>query len=102
MSYDERLRFDQAALENHAEEYCKKELKLSRELVDALRFAASVAPLESAPRVRRVLNDVDHLKRYFSEIGDALVESGQLVEELSKTVLERLEDADAKMKALLD
>jgi hypothetical protein len=97
----DRIRFDRNALENHAEDYCKKEARLARELVESLREAAVCAPIEPAPRVRRLMNDADHLEKYFSDMGDALIESGQLVEQLSKTVLERLEDADAEMKTLL-
>ncbi len=97
-----RIRFDRNALEDHADQYCKKELKLARNLVDMLRLAASCAPIDAAPRVRRLMNDADRMARYFSEMNDALVESGQLVEATSKAVLERLEDADDKMKALLD
>lgn len=97
----DRIRFDQAALENHADEYCKKEAKLARELTEYLRIAASCAPTEYASRTRQLMNDADHLAQYFSRMGDALIESGQLAEQLSRTVLERLEEADEKMRSLL-
>ena len=101
MASHERIRFDRVALENHADEYCKEELRLSRELMDTLRIAAAYAPLDSVSRVRRLLNDADRLTRYFSQMRDALIESGHLVEETSKAVLERLEDADEKIKILM-
>jgi hypothetical protein len=101
MSNDGRLRFDANALDLHAEEYCKKELQLTRELVETLRVAASCAPVEYASRARGIMNDADQLRNYFSKMNEALVESGQLVEATSRAVLERLEEADEKVKALL-
>ena len=96
-----RIRFDANALDRHADEYCNKELRLTRELVDVLRNAALCAPIDYTARTRRLMNDADRLTRYFSKMSEALIESGQLVEATSKAVLERLEDADEKMKALL-
>lgn len=101
MSYDGRIRFDANALDRHADEYCKKELRLTRELVETLRVAASCAPMEAVPRVRRIMNDTDHLARYFSEIGNALIEAGQRVQAVSQTMLERLESATADIETLL-
>lgn len=101
MTDTERIRFDQAALENHADEYCNKEAKLAHELVEMLRIAASCAPMEYISRTRRIMNEADRLARYFSKMEDALIESGQLVEQLSKAVLERLEDAEEKTRSLL-
>lgn len=97
----EELKFDRVALEDHSYEYCKKELRLTYELIDTLRVAVSCAPIDAAPRVRRLVREADRLSRYFSKMSDALIESGRLVEAFSQAVLERLEDADEKMKALL-
>lgn len=101
MAAMDRLRFDAQALDQHADEYCNRELRLTRELTDTLRIAASCAPMEYVSRTRRLMNDADRLARYFSKMSNALIESGQIVEAYSKAVLEHLEDADEKMKKLL-
>jgi hypothetical protein len=101
MSYDGRIRFDATALDRHADEYCKKELRLMRELEDTLRIAVQSAPMEAVPRIRRIMNDADRLTQYFSELGDALREAGRLVKATSQTVLERLEEATDELNALL-
>ena len=100
MSTVDRFRFDSYALDRHADEYCKEELRLTRELVDILRIAASCSPVEYAARTRRLMNDADRLTRYFSKMSEALIESGQLVEAYFRVVLEHLEDADENMKIL--
>ena len=95
------LRFDRNELEQHADEFCKRESKLSYDLVDLLRYAAYCAPLNSASRVRRLMNDADRLARYFSAMHNALYEAGEQVDVTSRAVLERLEDAESDIKRLL-
>ena len=101
MSDTDRIRFDQAALENHALEYCRKESRLTHELRDLLRAASLCAPPQNAARLRSCINDADRLARYFSKMNDTLIEVGQLVESTSRTMLEHLETADEHMKGLL-
>ncbi len=101
MTESGRIRFDGNVLYQHADDYCKKELRLAREWVEYLRVAASYAPVDYVPRIRRLMNDADRLRSYFSKMSDALIESGQLVDAASRAVLERLEDADDKVKTLL-
>ena len=95
------LRFDRSELEQHADEYCGKEAKLANELVETLRLAAYFAPVGSRYRVIQLMNDADRLARYFSAMSDALYEAGELVDEASKAVLERLEDSTSEINRLL-
>lgn len=95
------LRFDRNELEQHADEFCKREMKLCYDLVDLLRNAAYCAPDNSVSRVRRLMNDADRLARYFSAMSNALYEAGEQVDVTSRAVLERLEDAEADIKRLL-
>jgi fermentation-respiration switch protein FrsA (DUF1100 family) len=101
MSQDEMLRFDKNELEQHADEYCGREARLSNELVDYLRTAAYFAPVASAHRVRRLMNDADTMARYFSAMKEALYEAGEQVEATSLAVLERLEEATDELNRLL-
>lgn len=95
------LRFDRNELEQHADEYCSREATLANDLTEMLRLAASCAPFSSAPRARKLMNDADRLGRYFSAMRDALYEAGELVDETSRAVLERLEDSTAEVNRLL-
>lgn len=95
------IRFDRSALENHSDEYCRKELRLSREMTDSLRSAASCAPPNYVSRARRIMNDADRMSRYFSEMRDALLKVGQMVDAESRSAHDQLEAADRSMKDLL-
>ena len=101
MSEAGRIRFDQTSLENHAKEYCRKELILTHELIETLRTAALCAPTQYSSGTRRCLNDAERLANYFSKMNDALIEVGQLVEVTAKTMRDHLDIADEHLKALL-
>lgn len=101
MSETGRIRFDQAALENHAKEYCQKELILSRELVETLHTVASYAPVKYSAQIRRIKNDADRMTLYFSKMIEALNKAGQMVDAYSMTEHEQLQDTDRLIKALL-
>ena len=101
MANSDWIRFDQAALDNHADDYCRRELYLSHELEDTLRNAALYAPMQYTSRTRRCMSETERVSRYFSKMNDTLVELGQLVNATSRAVLEHLETADEIMKALL-
>ena len=101
MSETGRIRFDQKALENHANEYCRNELKLANDLIETLRAAERCSSTQYSARTHRCVNDAERLANYFSKKNDALIEVGQLVEATSRTMLKRLDIADEHMKALL-
>jgi len=95
------LRFDSNELEQHAEEYCGNEARLAHDLTDQLRYAAYFAPVESAYRVRQLMDDADKMARYFSAMKNAFYEASDLVEGTSRAMLERLEEASAELEKLL-
>ena len=93
--------FDKNDLEQHADEFCRREELLSNEMVDLLRAAEVFAPAAAAPRVRQLMNDADRMTRYFAAMKEALYEAGEQVEGTSRAVLERLEDSEAELNRLL-
>ncbi len=101
MSQDEMLRFDSSELEQHADEYCGREAGLAYDLVDLLRLASYYSPVNSVHRVRQLMNDADRMGRYFSAMKDAFHEAAYQVDATSRAMLERLEEAEAKLDLLL-
>ncbi len=101
MTETERVRFDRVALECHAEEYCKGELRLVHELTDCLRSAAVHAPAGSVSRISRITNDAECLARYFSKMNSALIDSAERIGAASQMMLEHLDSTTEELSRLL-